>query len=137
MMFRCLECGNLFEEGEEKRWVEPYGEEMKGCPLCFGAYEEAEACELCGEYAEELFGGVCQDCIDCYKNDVETCYKIGGTYKDEVKINGFLATMFTEKDIENILLENLKNSKKVDCTSFIENDKEYFGEQLVEVENEK
>ena len=49
-MLKCLDCGNLFENGEEKTWIESHGEKLSGCPVCCGAYEEAKACEICGSY---------------------------------------------------------------------------------------
>ena len=47
-MYRCKECGNLFEYGEEQRWVEPHGETFSGCPICYGPYEVAMPCKMCG-----------------------------------------------------------------------------------------
>lgn len=70
-MYRCLECGNLFEEGEQARWSEsrgefwgaPCSEEMSGCPLCKGDYEEIKPCKICGGY-ENLESGekYCENC---------------------------------------------------------------------------
>jgi hypothetical protein len=48
MMFKCTECGYIFEEGEEAVWYEDRGEywgvpcreRMTGCPVCHGDYEE-------------------------------------------------------------------------------------------------
>jgi hypothetical protein len=65
-MFKCKECGNLFEEGEQKKWKEPHGEELSGCPICFSAYVEVKQCALCGEYSENKF---CDDCKAYYKKD--------------------------------------------------------------------
>ena len=47
-MYKCLECGNLFEEGEQKRmrecvgeyWGSPAYQEYAVCPCCGGSYEE-------------------------------------------------------------------------------------------------
>lgn len=58
MMFKCLECGSLFEEGEQKKVCEPMGEawgapayqEYYACPCCGGAYEEVQPCKICGGY---------------------------------------------------------------------------------------
>ena len=69
MMYRCLECGNLFEEGEQAEWVETHGldtppyEELSGCPICKGGYEEVEPCKICGSYAEEMQGDYCKECV--------------------------------------------------------------------------
>lgn len=60
MVYKCDECGHIFEDGEEKRWVEPHGEEMKGCPICGGTYSEGKECELCGRCITD--GVFCDDC---------------------------------------------------------------------------
>lgn len=31
MMFKCRECGNLFEEGEQATWEERHGVDMREC----------------------------------------------------------------------------------------------------------
>lgn len=67
-MFVCLECGHIFEEGEEARWVEKHGldtppyEEWSGCPICKGGYEEIEPCKMCGGYNQDLKNGYCEKC---------------------------------------------------------------------------
>lgn len=71
MAYQCLDCGNLFEEGEEVRWTESHGnnylpcEEFYGCPVCRGAYTDAPTCKECGEdfKAEDLYAGFCEDCL--------------------------------------------------------------------------
>ena len=46
-MYKCTECGNLFEEGEQAAWEETHGldsppyEKFSGCPVCKGGYEES------------------------------------------------------------------------------------------------
>ena len=59
-MYKCTSCGCVFEEGEEYRWREEYGEEFSGCPVCHEAYEETKQCVICGEWNEN---DICQDCI--------------------------------------------------------------------------
>lgn len=63
-MYKCLECGHVFDEGEERRWTEPHGEPMAGCPVCGCAYDEAYQCDECGAYclSDELYSGLCVDC---------------------------------------------------------------------------
>lgn len=69
-MFCCNECGHLFEEGEQSTWKEnvgeyggsPYYEEMSGCPLCKGDYEEVFECKICGSYNCKKGESFCQDC---------------------------------------------------------------------------
>lgn len=74
-MYKCLDCGNLFEEGEAKRVSEKMGEAFGSpayqdyyvCPCCGGDFEEVEPCKLCGSY-EHIASGE-EYCTDC-KNDV-------------------------------------------------------------------
>ena len=71
-MYKCLECGHIFDKGEEANWIEKHGfadgpfEHFTGCPICKSAYEETTHCNACGgEYLEdELFDGkICRDCL--------------------------------------------------------------------------
>ena len=134
MAYKCLECGNIFECGEEMHWVEPHGEKKKGCPLCKGAYEETAKCKVCGgeHLDEELFGGVCEECIDEYRKDFDYCYEISLGEKAEIKINSLLASLFDPSDIEAILIKHIKtNCPDIDCSEYIDSDISWFGEQIV------
>lgn len=73
MMFKCCECGHLFEDGEQAIWYENQGEchgriameKFCGCPMCKGDYEEVHQCKECDEWhtKDELCGGYCFDCL--------------------------------------------------------------------------
>lgn len=144
MAYKCLDCGNIFEDGEQARWEEhhPYGmgyasEEFSGCPICNGDFEETKQCKICGgEFLEdELNGGcVCDDCVEEYKRDLKTCYAIAETTeKQEIKINALLASLFDVDEIETILYQQLESVKdNIDCSAFINEDKDWFAEKLVE-----
>ena len=144
MAFKCLACGHIFEDGEQAVWEEhhPYGmgyatEEFSGCPICNGDFEETKQCEICGgEFLEdELNGGcVCDDCVEEYKRDLETCYAIAETTeKQEIKINALLASLFDVDEIEAILYQQLESVKdNIDCSAFINEDKDWFAEKLAE-----
>jgi hypothetical protein len=142
MAFKCLECGHIFEDGEQVVWRETHGldtppyESFSGCPLCKGAYEETRRCKICGgEFLEEELNGdlICDECIDQYREDFDTCYKIAKQDQQEVKINGLLAALFDAREIEIILLEIIKkDNSKVDCSNYIERNKNWFVEKLVE-----
>lgn len=143
MAFKCLDCGHIFEEGEQARWEEhhPYGmgyaaEEFSGCPVCNGSYEETKQCKICGgEFLEdELNGGlVCDNCVEEYKRDLKTCYAIAETTeKQEIKINALLVSAFDISEIEEILYRELESSNNNDFSAFINQDKDWFAEKLVE-----
>ena len=73
MMYRCENCGNLFEEGEQAVWYENQGEchgvtameRFSGCPVCKGDYEEVHQCKECGDWhtEDELYDGWCEKCL--------------------------------------------------------------------------
>ena len=71
MMYRCENCGHLFEEGEQAVWKERHGldappyEKWDGCPICRGGYEEVRQCKECGEWhtENELYSGWCENCL--------------------------------------------------------------------------
>ena len=141
MTFQCLECGRIFDDSEFAEWVEPHGERMSGCPGCKSPdYEAVIECELCGEshIASEMIGEVCKDCFDSYRYDHETCFKIGKHGKTTISINSFIAEMFDENEIAEIVFKHLKETnvgKKIDCELFLYGDKNFFAEYLVEEVN--
>lgn len=72
MMYRCTECGHIFEDGEQKscREFHPEVDSMQyerfdGCPLCGGSYESVYKCDDCGNVLseDELFFGLCKNCV--------------------------------------------------------------------------
>ena len=71
MMFKCCECGHLFEDGEQAVWEEKHGfidgpfEKWSGCPLCKSDYEEVHQCKECDEWhtEDELYDGWCEKCL--------------------------------------------------------------------------
>lgn len=143
MSYKCLDCGHIFEYGEEAVWSEFRGEcfgvesyeKMDGCPLCKGDYEETVKCSICGsEHLEdELNGGVCDECIDEYRKDFQTCYEVSFGETEDIKINALLASLFDVSDIEQILKEYIREKwQDVSCDKFIDEDKSWFGEKLAE-----
>ena len=139
MAYICLECGHIFEEGEQVNWIERHGfdygggEEFSGCPRCGGGYEESVPCVICSSehLNEDLHGGVCDECIDEYRKDFNALYNLTIGEKEEIKINSLLTSLFEPSDIEAILIEHIeKNMPDVDCSYYIDNDIEWFGEFL-------
>ena len=145
MAYKCLDCGHIFEDGEQATWREYMGEchgspayeEFSGCPICNGEYEETKQCKICGgEFLEdELNGGlVCDVCVEEYKRDLKTSYTIAETApKEEIKINPLLASLFDVDEIEAILYQQLESVKSnIDCSAFINEDKDWFADKLAE-----
>lgn len=143
MAYICLDCGHIFEDGEQACWSEDRGEfwgvlcseEVSGCPLCHGSYEKSEPCRICGSehLPEKLNGGVCEECIDKYRYDAETLYNVGKNDTEKVDINSFLATIFTAKEIDDILHREMQVIAKyalISGNDFIDSDPEWFGEML-------
>lgn len=72
-MLKCLDCGHIFDEGEQDVIREYHNEipggfyeEFAGCPLCGGDFEKTASCKKCGGafLPDELFeNGYCKDCL--------------------------------------------------------------------------
>jgi RecJ-like exonuclease len=151
MSYICLDCGHIFEDGEQATYKEDCGEcwghtvykSYSCCPVCGGEYEESTPCAICGseQLEENLNGGLCDECIDKYKNDIDMCFKIGKNDADKVELNCFLASVFEKSEIEELLFEELKKRNshvKVDCEKFMNSDRSWFAERLLEeLEKEK
>ena len=143
-MYKCIDCGNVFEEPHyEPAWLgecgdrDVYGNDCS-CPHCGSEdFDEAEKCELCGEYAaiEHLYDGVCGKCLHECDGDFDTCYEISlDALPEAVKLNALLVAIFGQKEIEEILWEHVANNKdKINCKSFIEADEYWFSEKLKEL----
>lgn len=140
-MYKCKKCGHLFEDGEETKWVETHGldappyEEWSGCPICKGDFEETKQCKICGgEFLEYELNGdnVCDECIEEYSKDFDTCYRISENEKEEIKINALLVSLLDVDEIETILYHYLKTKREIDCSKFVNQDKDWFADRLVE-----
>lgn len=143
-MLKCLECGHLFEVGEEETYTEYMGEchgasayeTFKVCPVCGGDYEETKSCAICGadHLEDDLISGVCAECLaDVTLDD---CLAVNGDRKEEIKINAVLAYAFTESQIEEILMRELRQADKikpVSCLDYINEDITWFAEELAKV----
>lgn len=61
MIYKCKDCGHLFEDGEQVSWLEDSGETLYGCPVCKGDYEYVKPCRFCFQYTTEDY---CEDCCE-------------------------------------------------------------------------
>ena len=107
MMYRCTNCGNLFEEGEQAIWYENQGEchgvpaieQFDGCPVCRGDYEEVHQCKVCGDWHsdDELYDGWCEKCLRETIN-YDTFFEYCEANKDEQYLDIFMMSDFLRMD---------------------------------------
>ena len=97
MMFKCCECGHLFEEGEQAVTYETHGfyqppyEEIHSCPVCGGDFEEVHQCKECGDWhtEDELYDGWCEKCLRKTIN-YDTFFEYCEANKDEQYLDIFV-----------------------------------------------
>ena len=113
-MFKCLECGAEFEEPEEL--MEPHGEIRTACPHCGSDDVEAgNACELCGAYTDAILCDSCWDELMTLDNAID----VGREIEAQVEINGFFEYYFDKKDINRILMRELRKELEFDTPADI------------------
>ena len=120
----CLDCGTVFNADEVERvqdyrgecWGRPAYEEELICPHCKSSdIEDAEECEICDSWCsakkQNNNKGICTACIETYSTDKE-CFEACERNKEteSVEIKSYLAYMFSESEIEDILLVELAKS---------------------------
>lgn len=147
-MYECNRCGLRFEKYdiiEERHGLDfpPY-EKIAVCPYCHGTFEELEKCEICREWftQDEVTSGVCDRCIYSFDNDIEFCYTLGSEEEaiEKVELNGFIASVFTKDQINEMLFHNLKEYHQlvtVNCNDFIDSDKSWFADKIKELNNDR
>lgn len=121
-MFKCKECGCGFNTPDyeiiinrSEYWgglvSEEYHEEC--CPDCRSTnFEEANECLICGEAVladESISSHICQICYDEYVSDFDQVYNaMNGDNALDIKINGLVAGLLSEEEINNILHDYVK-----------------------------
>lgn len=102
-MYKCENCGHLFEEGEQAVWEERHGldtppyEKWDGCPICKGGYEEVHQCQECNEWHtdEELYDGWCEKCLRETIN-YDTFFEYCEANKDEQYLDIFVTEVLLD-----------------------------------------
>lgn len=62
-MYKCLECGGVFEHPSRTPMEQDTGWVEQTCPHCGGDdFEEVYACPVCGSDASLFPGALCKDC---------------------------------------------------------------------------
>ena len=147
-MYKCEHCGAFFDEPTMETLWEYRGEcfgdasnervSVCKCPECgtSGMITEAEVCVVCGKpyLWGETESSICPNCMMSHCN-IDFCYDAGKTYNEDVELNGFLASMFSKEEIEEILLRELKKANEtmpINCISFIQQDPSWFSDRVIE-----
>ena len=159
MMYRCVNCGNLFEEGEQAVWYENQGEchgvtameRFSGCPLCHDDYEEVHQCKECGEWhsEDELYEGWCEKCLRETIN-YDTFFEYCEANKDEQYLDTFVmyyilnceyVPKYSSDEFHELMIETYKRSVAdvklfdgrfgflEDCVRFVMDDDGYSGRE--------
>jgi hypothetical protein len=97
MMYRCCDCGHLFEDGEQAITYETHGfyqppyEEIHSCPVCGGGFEEVSQCKECDEWhtEDELYDSWCEKCLRETIN-YDTFFEYCEANKDEQYLDIFV-----------------------------------------------
>lgn len=112
-MFKCMHCGHEFDEPTNRYNRSITRPDEDGfCPNCGSDFfEEAEQCELCGEWHEVgyLHCGICEKCAA--RDDFREAYAYGAARKSCVELNGFLAYAYSAQEIEGMLWQDLISSR--------------------------
>lgn len=145
MRYQCHECDRQFEEPdiitETHGMTDGSCEKIGVCPYCKGYFEEMTQCRICGQYftEDELSGGVCDECVYEHSTDIELCHRLGQEAEESIKLNGFIASVFTEEQINEILWNRIKEINRmvnISCYDFIDSDKSWFAEKLIKEKND-
>lgn len=138
-MYICSYCGKTFEdeevetvESEESIVVDGYSCRtfvLSSC-TCGRELEKASICQKCGAPVEEGYS-LCEICLEEYKT-VDVALEIGEEWDGCITLNGFLLSYYSREDIEQILLDSIRNESvdKVQkaVSRYCEEDKECFRE---------
>lgn len=125
-MYKCLNCGHLFSEGEvlikREKHDDYYSEYVNVCPVCGSDnYEDCIYCRCCEDEhlkSELNIKGVCEECIENFiesnAHNENVCFDIGSKEKVPVEINSFILDYFGDVDnIERHLLEYIKGIQEI------------------------
>lgn len=144
---KCSRCGTVVRECEletHSQRIGYYGDQPISESLydyecsCGGGFEYATQCGVCGEYFVDDFFclSACEDCIDKELSNVGNLLEQGEESKTLVEINGFLASVFSEEQINEILLNVFEGADKIKqrelAREFYESDRTAFADFMCE-----
>ena len=144
-MYICNRCGELIQDDELGTTTQCHGYSSLGQPYievcdddrcnCGGRFVEATKCKVCGEWydSNDYDYDVCEVCTEEYQT-VGDALEYGAEDTTDVEINGFVASVLSEEQINRILIkwveENFVDHSK-DVIAYCEEDKLCFTEYLI------
>ncbi len=149
-MYKCLECGHIFDRGEERivqecrgeYWGHVVYEDVAECPHCGGVFDETVRCVKCySEHLEdELWCGVCEECIK--EEAFKYVWEMTKDQTESVNISSLVASLFDEEQINNMLFEYVMGHyPNIDCEDYVKLNMLELGEAIAKEvkknENEK
>lgn len=133
----CEKCKSVVEDWEIGYHIESYGERLRNDTCdCGGDLIPAKECKICGEIfnAEDLIGKVCEGCIEEHET-IKNVLNAGDNDTQSVEINGFVASVLTEKQINEILVKWVEENftdHSVEVVKYCKQDELWFSEFLEE-----
>lgn len=117
-MFKCLECGAVFDEPKIVNDSVTYGKvsvprTFASCPHCDSGFDEAYPCKDCGEYflADELHSFYCKDCLKENWDKTDDLFEFAKDITTKGSVNEFALDMFGGiegvNDILRLLLKSI------------------------------
>ena len=116
----CERCKATFEEPETLRnGGGDWGEDVSICPECgHDSIAECGICVSCGAPVPDESGDcVCDNCLKHHSNP-STALVYGDRRKENVKVNGFLAFVYSAEEINDILLTHYRGEALTLVDSF-------------------
>lgn len=144
-MYECLICDR--QSLDYSVLIDEFGGKKAVCPYCGGDIIDIRECKICGELCndDELHNDVCDDCIHKHAT-FDNCLNYGDDSKTNVKINGFVASVLTESQINELLIREITKINSAislfsllrdEQIAFAEEDKDWFAEQILKKERNK
>ena len=129
-MYICECCGNVvcdyelqtrkdFKPVEMTCHTDWCYETMNAPCECGGEFVEAVQCAVCGKYKEKDEYSVCDECLE-EAETLENALEYGAEAEETIEINGFLAQVFSNTEIEEILVRELNNARNSFMKPFVQ-----------------
>jgi hypothetical protein len=148
-MYICNSCGRLIDELPTSSQCHGYtglGDELREefaeteC-YCGSEFVEARQCKICGGYYsdEDYPYDVCECCAEEYQS-LKIALEIGSNNTEKINVNGFVAHMLTEEEINKILTKHILDNfaeDKTNVSDYCKNDMDYFADLIIEKEAER